>query len=138
MAGVEYMHEGGLAHLDLSLENCVLGTRRKRSRKTGLLKEHRGPVIIDFGTSLSLAPGSLADRFAGKLTYMAPEVSLYGVWSVWWSYHSPPPLMLLWMRSQLLANQRFDAAKADVWSAGIVLFMLLFNCGESLHFAAET
>ena len=63
LAGVEYMHEGGLAHLDLSLENCVLGT-----------VTDRGPVIIDMGTVSELAPGVLEHRDVGKTGYKSPEV----------------------------------------------------------------
>ncbi|KAF8117863.1 hypothetical protein N665_0008s0203 [Sinapis alba] len=53
--------------------------------------------IGDFGFARSLTPESMADTFCGSPLYMAPEI---------------------------IRNQKYDA-KADLWSAGAILFQLV-------------
>ncbi|KAJ4884874.1 Protein kinase superfamily protein [Raphanus sativus] len=53
--------------------------------------------IADFGFARSLTPESMADTFCGSPLYMAPEI---------------------------IRNQKYDA-KADLWSAGAILFQLV-------------
>tara|TARA_B110001450_G_scaffold233982_1_gene237693 strand:- start:1152 stop:1994 length:843 start_codon:yes stop_codon:yes gene_type:complete len=63
LSGVTHLHHKRIAHLDLKLENLVLGQR-------GVVK------IIDFGLS-SFYPGykpALTNIKAGSPTYVAPEV----------------------------------------------------------------
>jgi len=88
LSGLAHLHSRNVAHLDLSLENLLVGS-------DGTIK------ICDFGLARKF------DRHRklpngrnrpGKYGYMAPEV---------------------------LAGNDFDGVKADVFSAGVVLFSLL-------------
>ena len=79
--GVEYLHEMGLAHRDLKLDNCVM-------------TEHNVVKLIDFGTATVFHyPGKAhtpATGIVGSDPYLAPEVLSNGpydprktdVWSV--------------------------------------------------------
>ncbi|KAG2494704.1 hypothetical protein HYH03_007218 [Edaphochlamys debaryana] len=58
--------------------------------------------IADFGLSKK-AQNSLPKTRVGTINYMAPEVLLAG------------------------PSQRYDGAKADIWSAGVVLYAMLFS-----------
>jgi serine/threonine protein kinase len=81
VSGVAFLHQQGIAHRDLSLENILV--------HDGLCK------ISDFGLSTT-------DRHScetvGKAYYMAPEV---------------------------VAGCLYDPLNADVWSLGMVLFIML-------------
>eukprot|EP01026_Neomeris_dumetosa_P036252 TRINITY_DN2921_c0_g1_i5.p1 TRINITY_DN2921_c0_g1~~TRINITY_DN2921_c0_g1_i5.p1 ORF type:complete len:336 (-),score=17.92 TRINITY_DN2921_c0_g1_i5:70-951(-) len=88
IAGVDYLHQSGVAHRDLKLENLLLN-----GNDVPLLK------ICDFGYSKSddtLTKQS--DTTVGTLAYIAPEV---------------------------LAKKTYDGTLADVWSAGVVLYVML-------------
>ncbi|RKP10252.1 kinase domain-containing protein, partial [Thamnocephalis sphaerospora] len=68
LQGVSYLHEAGIAHLDLKLENCVVSPN-------GILK------IIDFGCAeVVRAPWETQTRLCreirGSRPYIAPEVFL--------------------------------------------------------------
>ncbi|GMF21268.1 unnamed protein product [Phytophthora fragariaefolia] len=81
-SGLSFLHQVGVAHRDISLENIML---------------HRGRCKLgDFGlaTRARYAGGQLV----GKNYYMAPEI---------------------------VAGGRYDPKKADVWSLGIVFFIML-------------
>ncbi|KAJ8576208.1 hypothetical protein ON010_g3004 [Phytophthora cinnamomi] len=81
-SGMAFLHELGIAHRDISLENIMV---------------HRGRCKLgDFGlaTRSRLAGG----RLVGKNYYMAPEI---------------------------VAGDVYDPKSADIWSLGIVLFVLL-------------
>ncbi|KAF1313787.1 Camk/camkl protein kinase, partial [Globisporangium splendens] len=81
--GVQFLHDHGIAHRDLSLENVLL--------QSGTAK------ICDFG--LSTDANTLCDGdIVGKLYYMAPEV---------------------------VHAETYDPKAADIWSLGILLFILL-------------
>ena len=107
--GVQYIHSNGICHHDLSTDNV-------------LIDENERCVIIDFGMSLRV-PYSYPDdksgttddvtdisigtnrrlihtqTHCGKLRYMAPEI--------------------------YLRKPAFDGYLADVWSLGVILFVLL-------------
>lgn len=57
--------------------------------------------LIDYGFSRITEPGKLMSTACGSPNYSAPEV---------------------------LAKEKFDPLKADIWSAGILLFFML--CGK--------
>ncbi|TMW58142.1 hypothetical protein Poli38472_011730 [Pythium oligandrum] len=82
VSGVHFLHQNGIAHRDLSLENILL--------RNGVCK------IADFG--LSIPAHQTSSEVAGKEYYMAPEV---------------------------VAEKNYDPCLADVWSMGIMLFILL-------------
>jgi len=80
--GLEYLHTNGAAHLDVKLENLLIGD-------TGLLK------LADFDLSYLAEDGEVKTR--GTKNFRAPE---------------------------LLARTCKDPQAADIYSAGIVLFLL--------------
>lgn len=59
--------------------------------------------VIDFGFSMVFEPGKLLNTAAGSPTYTAPEI---------------------------INKEKFDPVKADIWSAGILLYFML--CGTIL------
>jgi len=94
--GVHHMHHNNVAHLDLSLENVLL----HRCPKTNKLV----PKICDFGMARQVEPcgaSAVIDGATfqpGKWLYMAPEV---------------------------YRMEKFCPKSADVYSLGVILFMLL-------------
>ncbi|GMF45973.1 unnamed protein product [Phytophthora fragariaefolia] len=81
-AGLAFLHQHGIAHRDISLENIML---------------HRGRCKLgDFG--LATRARRAGGRHVGKKYYMAPEI---------------------------VAGGSYDPKAADVWSLGIVLFIML-------------
>jgi len=92
---VNYLHENNIVHLDLSLENVMLNNKQNHISDPSI-------KIIDFG--LAKYFGQNATNFnliekCGKNAYMAPEV-----------YDD---------------NKYYDGRKADIWSLGIILFIML-------------
>lgn len=63
--GLQYLHERGVVHRDLKLENVLL-----RQTKTGPPEA----VLIDFGMSCFLGPEQCSTEPVGTLKYAAPEV----------------------------------------------------------------
>ena len=92
-----------LCHLDMSLENTLIGV--VTDNNTGEVIDII-PKIIDFGLSvcpgqelnINVTKGASCTKFVGKKIYKAPKV---------------------WYR------EKFDPCKADVWSFGVMIFMML-------------
>jgi len=61
---VRYLHEFGIVHRDLKLENIMM------SDTSNLAK----PKIVDFGLAKIIGPSETADEPFGTLGYVAPEV----------------------------------------------------------------
>jgi serine/threonine protein kinase len=92
MAGVNFIHQQGIVHLDLSLENVLHDGQ-------GLVK------ICDFGLAHVFQPGEASvikggNARPGKQGYMSP---------------------------QIFCGQDFDGFQSDVWSCGVMLFIMM--CG---------
>eukprot|EP01084_Bolivina_argentea_P208797 355845_1 len=71
VTSVDYLHSKGIAHLDLSLENIMLGN-------TTDIKTQ----IIDFGVAYDISQNNgswKTSKRVGKYRYMAPEVAADGV-----------------------------------------------------------
>ena len=62
--GVQYMHEFGIVHRDLKLENIMMSDSSDSAM----------PKIVDFGLAKIIGPSNTASEPFGTLGYVAPEV----------------------------------------------------------------
>ena len=62
--GVKYLHEFGIVHRDLKLENIMMSDRT----------DVAVPKIVDFGLAKIIGPNTAAQEPFGTLGYVAPEV----------------------------------------------------------------
>jgi len=90
---VAYIHQFGIVHRDLKIENIIMSDNSEQSV----------PKLADFGMVKILGPDEKAQERLGTVAYAAPEVLL----------------------------KKPYTKKVDVWSLGIILYMLL---GETLPF----
>mmetsp|Transcript_69493 Transcript_69493/g.62338 ORF Transcript_69493/g.62338 Transcript_69493/m.62338 type:complete len:375 (+) Transcript_69493:101-1225(+) len=91
-----------ICHLDISLENMLL-KNGEYFYETGKFTYSQQIKFCDFGLAeyfdLSANPSFSCNKHVGKESYMAPEV--------------------------YLKSESFDARKADSWSLGVILFVLM-------------
>ncbi|CAM9229472.1 unnamed protein product [Phaeothamnion confervicola] len=101
LSAVAFLHERGICHRDISLENCLLEARDDGSRSVR---------VVDFGMAIGIPmdpedggrPALISPQGSvGKASTMAPEI-----------YHNKQP---------------FDAAAADLFSCGAVAYMSLLG-----------
>lgn len=65
LEGVRYLHETGIVHRDLKLENVVMSS----------LDDKANPVIVDFGLCRFLGPNQTVKKEPyGTIGYAAPEI----------------------------------------------------------------
>ncbi|TIB94191.1 Pkinase-domain-containing protein [Wallemia mellicola] len=99
--GVDYLHNMGLAHRDLKLDNCVLTS-------DSTVK------LIDFGTATVFQyPGKKSTKATGVVgsdPYLAPEV-LYSATE----------------SAQREGLKEYDPRLADIWSIGIIFICMLLR-----------
>jgi len=99
---INWLHNvGKVAHLDISLENMLI---KGCVFKNGKFISHGQVNFIDFGLSERYPDKKSFDnctKYVGKPNYQPPKV-----------YYNLP----------------FNAAKADVWSLGVVLFTMITGC----------
>jgi len=86
LSAVNYLHENGIVHRDIKLENFLFADNSQDSRL----------ILIDFGLSKFIDDGEQLNQVVGSCYYTAPEV----------------------------LNRSYDC-KCDVWSIGIICYMLL-------------
>jgi len=111
LEAVQYLHANKIAHRDLKLENIML---KKKQEKDQTQKEHHAEMdimAIDFGFSTTFSRSKQLYDSVGTAVYAAPEV------------------LSLNPDSQTGYNE-----KVDIWSIGVILYMLLV--GE-LPFGAD-
>lgn len=87
MESILYIHNLGVAHRDIKLENILI-------TRSGNVK------LTDFGLCKQQDEGGKSLTACGTLIYAAPEV---------------------------IKQEPYDGMKADVWSAGIVLYAMIAN-----------
>jgi len=97
LSALAYLHARGIAHRDIKPENILLRTA----------KSDVDVLLTDFGLAKGTAVGPHGCRtFCGTPQYLAPEV-------------------MERQNEDDLALGGYDGAAADIWSVGVVLFVLL-------------
>ncbi|KAL4854177.1 putative myosin light chain kinase [Chlorella vulgaris] len=109
LQGVQYLHSSGVVHRDLKLENLLLA-------RPGDISSVK---IADFGGAVKGSPAVLNDiqTMCGSPQYVAPEVLLGRHGSSALGSQAPQPY----------------GPGCDVWSCGVVLYMLLSGCPPFWH-----
>lgn len=105
--GVHHLHQQGIAHRDLSIENILYDETTDSY------------VVIDLGASISLPRDDSGDfmrkipkrRIFGKVSYIAPE---------------------LWRKEEF-----FDPMLCDIWALGVILFMVMFDCAPMVKASVD-
>ena len=111
LCAIDYLHSNNIAHRDLKPENLLLLTppHLEKLLDTKEKKNTEGWVVkvSDFGLSKLVDPTKKFDMrtFCGTLLYLAPEV----------------------ISTRINAGQCYNE-KIDMWSLGVLLYVLLAGC----------
>jgi len=101
VAGVRYLHEMGLAHRDLKLDNCVVN-------EFGIVK------IIDFGCAVVFKYPLEQDLIEATGIISLIEILTAGI------VGSDP-----YLAPEVCTEIRYDPQPADIWSLAIIFWYLL-------------
>lgn len=101
--GVEFLHQNNIVHLDLSLENLFVANGN-------LVK------IGDFGVAQELEVDEETKQVKAFFNMSDEEKK------------KSPPGKLGYMPPEVLQGKTFDGRLVDVFSLGVCLFSMLFNC----------
>jgi len=106
--GVKYIHEKGIIHRDLKLDNILVKFYSQEDLdKYNMMKVHI--KIIDFGISAKLGDNKLAHTALGSPAYMDPFI-----------------LKKLKERNDLKDSEGYDQS-ADIWSLGAMCYEMLIG-----------
>jgi len=97
---INWLHNAKICHLDISLENLSI---KGCEFENGKFISHGQIYFIDYGVATYFGNSKTFDNctlFVGKESYQSPK---------------------------LYDNKPFNASKADIWSIGVVLFMMLIG-----------
>ncbi|CAI5727098.1 unnamed protein product [Peronospora destructor] len=99
LSGLRFLHSYGIAHRDVSLENILMRNGRAVITDFGLcVQDSSSSSSLSLLSDSSTASEFCCEEMVGKNYYMAPEV---------------------------VACERYDPRRADIWSTGIAFFILL-------------
>ena len=108
VSGVKYIHEKGIIHRDLKLDNILVKFYSEDDfNKYNMMKTH--VKISDFGISAKLGEGKLAFTALGSPAYMDPFI-----------------LKKLSERNDLANSEGYDQ-KADIWSLGAMCYEMIMG-----------
>jgi len=108
LSAVNYFHQKGFIHRDLKPENICLDHVRTEIREGEATDESQLRVkLIDFGTARKFTKGKFLRQQIGTPFYMSPE----------------------------MFNEKKYNEKADIWSLGIVMYILL--TGKAPYFGND-
>lgn len=103
---VQYSHSQGVYHLDLKLENILITLSSNRMRTK----------IIDFGLCHLASEGSNNKSVERECTSPKCSGDMCRKWAGSPDYCCP----------EILVRKAYSAEKGDVWSLGVILYILLF------------
>ncbi|KAJ4460931.1 putative CBL-interacting serine/threonine-protein kinase 15 [Paratrimastix pyriformis] len=110
--GLEFLHQNGIAHRDMKLENC-------------LLSDDETVKVVDFGLSaLVLEDGAKPKTLKTDWSALPPPPPCGAT-------HLPDlPGSPQYAAPEVMAGEprAYDGFRADVWSCGVILFAMLTGC----------
>jgi len=113
---VSYLHAKGIVHRDLKLENILM---TEQDRRTTHIK------VTDFGIARHAGRSRDCKTFCGSLNYTAPEVVRLRPVNLDSAYQKDSGLVNMDLAVELPAQQSGYGKPADIWSLGVVLYIML-------------